>query len=140
MINHIKRKISELKFTLRDMERGMDPDDEDNLFSDEADNIKVNISNSALTRQPPNGKRRKNGGLWPLDLSITANAVINVNSQVENFSTIWVNVPQTQVKFMSVTSNSKYSTLDLDSHADTCVLGANALVIQDHVRPVNVLS
>ena len=28
----------------------------------------------------------------------------------------------------------------MDSHADTFVLGANALVIQDHGRPVNVLS
>ena len=129
-----------MKVTLRELERGMYPNDKDNLFSDDYDNIEVNARNSALTRQPPSGNRRKNGEVRPIDLSITANAVINVNSQVENFSTIWVNVPQTQVKFMSVTSNSKYSTLDLDSHADTCVLGANALVIQDHVRPVNVLS
>ena len=51
-----------------------------------------------------------------------------------------MNAPQIQVRVTSVTSNSKESTLDLDSHADTCVLGANALVIQDHGRPVNVLS
>ena len=50
-----------------------------------------------------------------------------------------MNVPQTQVRVTSVTSNSKYSTLDLYSHADTFVLGANALVIQDHGRPVNLL-
>ena len=118
----------------------MDTNDKHDLFGDADDNIKANASNSVLIRQTPSGKRLKNGGLWPLDLSITANAVINVNPQVENFSTIWVSVSQTQVKFMSVTSNSKYSKLDLDSHADTCVLGANALVIQDHVHPVNVLS
>ena len=51
-----------------------------------------------------------------------------------------MNFPQNQVRVTSVTSNSKESTLYLDSHADTYVLGANALVIQDHGRPVNVLS
>ena len=51
-----------------------------------------------------------------------------------------MNVPQTQVRVTSVTSKSKESKLDLDSHADICVLGANALLIQDHGRPVNVLS
>ena len=30
--------------------------------------------------------------------------------------------------------------LDIDSHADTCELGANYLAIQYHGRPVNVLS
>ena len=139
-INQVKRKISELKVALCDLERGVDPNDKHDLFGDADDNIKANASNSVLIRQTPSGKRLKNGGVWPLDLSITANAVINVNSQVEHFSAIWVNVLQTQVKFMSVTSNSKYSTLDLDSYADTCVLGANALVIQDHVRPVHFLS
>ena len=66
--------------------------------------------------------------------------MINVKSQVATLKTVRVNAPQTQVRVTSVTSNSKESTLDLDSHADTCVLGANALVIQDHGRPVNVLS
>ena len=61
MINHVKRKISELKITLRDMERGMDPNDEDNLFSDNDDKIEVNVRNSTLAMQPPSWKRRKNG-------------------------------------------------------------------------------
>ena len=30
--------------------------------------------------------------------------------------------------------------LELDSHANTCVLGSSALIIQDHGRPINVLS
>ena len=30
--------------------------------------------------------------------------------------------------------------LDIESYADTCVLGDNALIIQDHGRTVNVLS
>ena len=30
------------------------------------------------------------------------------------------------------------TTLELDSHADTCVLGRDALIIQDYERPVNV--
>ena len=32
------------------------------------------------------------------------------------------------------------TTLDLDSHADTCVLGRNCLIILDHNRPVQVHS
>ena len=51
-----------------------------------------------------------------------------------------MNAPYNQVRVTSVTYNCKESLLDLDSHADTCVLGANALVIQDHGRPLNVLS
>lgn len=36
--------------------------------------------------------------------------------------------------------SSTESTLELDSHADTCVLGRGALIIQDYDRPVNVTS
>ena len=54
--------------------------------------------------------------------------------------TFLVKISQTQVRVTSVTSNSKESTLDIDSHADICVLGANNIVIQDHGCPVNVLS
>ena len=31
------------------------------------------------------------------------------------------------------------TTLELDSHADTCVLGRDALIILDHLRPVHVV-
>ena len=51
-----------------------------------------------------------------------------------------MNVPQTQVRVTYVTSTSKESTLDLDSHTDTCVLGANALGIQYYGHSINVLS
>ena len=61
MINQVKSKISELKVTLLDLERGMDSNDEDNLFSDDDDNIEFNSNNSVLTRQTPSGKRHKNG-------------------------------------------------------------------------------
>ena len=60
MINQVKKNISELKFTLHNLKMGMDPNDKDNLFSDDDYNIKVNASNSSLTRQPPSGNRRKN--------------------------------------------------------------------------------
>ena len=61
--NQVKRNISELKVTLRDLERGMDPNGEHELFSDNDKNIEANSSNYALTRQPPSGKRSKNGGV-----------------------------------------------------------------------------
>ena len=66
--------------------------------------------------------------------------MINVKSQVTTLGTVKVNSPQTQVRVTSVTSNYKESTLDLDSHADICVLGANNIVIQDHGCPVNIFS
>ena len=36
-------------------------------------------------------------------------------------------------------ANSK-PKVELDSHADTCVVGDNCLVIHDHNKPVNVYS
>jgi hypothetical protein len=30
------------------------------------------------------------------------------------------------------------TTLELDSHADTCVLGCNALILHDYLRPVSI--
>ena len=59
---------------------------------------------------------------------------------METLRNVWLNIPQTQIRVTSVTSTSKESTLDLDAHADTCVLCANVLVIKDHDRPVNVLA
>ena len=38
----------------------------------------------------------------------------------------------------SVASNE--SKVDLDSHADTCLVGDNCLVIHNHNRPLNVYS
>ena len=63
MINQVKINISEFKFTLRYLKRGMDPNEEDNLFSDDDDNIKVNARNSTLNTHPPSGNSRNNGGV-----------------------------------------------------------------------------
>ena len=38
----------------------------------------------------------------------------------------------------SVVHNDKETTLELDSHADTSVLGGGALVVADFNEPVNV--
>ena len=59
-INQVKSKIIGLKVTLRDLERGMDPNDEHDLFGDDDDNIKSNASNSSFTSQVPIGKKRNN--------------------------------------------------------------------------------
>ena len=48
--------------------------------------------------------------------------MINVKPQVSTLRNVRVNIPETQVRVTSVTSNYKVSTVDLDSHADTCVL------------------
>ena len=43
-----------------------------------------------------------------------------------------------RVRVASVAQDVKDSHSELDSHADTCVLGSNVLVIQDFNRPVQV--
>ena len=42
--------------------------------------------------------------------------------------------------YATKTNDQSYeTTLELDSHADTCVLGRHALIILDHNRPVTVM-
>ena len=38
----------------------------------------------------------------------------------------------------TLTSNNKEISLELDSHADTCCVGKDALVVYDYDRPVTV--
>ena len=51
-------------------------------------------------------------------------------------------IDQTPRKLIDVNSNLnselRETTLELDSHADTCVLGRDALIILDFQRPVSV--
>jgi hypothetical protein len=64
-----------------------------------------------------------------------------VTFAVETVRTVRVNVPPlTQASAVAVNSDSKETTLEMDSHADTCVLGNGALIVQDFNRPVNVTS
>ncbi len=54
--------------------------------------------------------------------------------------TVRLNIDYDQRCFATKTNDLSYeTTLELDSHADTCVLGRHALVILDHNRPVNVV-
>ena len=43
------------------------------------------------------------------------------------------------LKLSAIQFNGKETQLELDSHADTCVLGADALIFLDYNRPVQVL-
>ena len=43
------------------------------------------------------------------------------------------------LKLSAIQFNGKETQLELDSHADTCVLGSGALIFLDHNRPVQVL-
>ena len=45
-----------------------------------------------------------------------------------------------QVILVHASVASSKPKVELDSHADTCVVGDNCLVIHDHNRPVNVSS
>ena len=55
------------------------------------------------------------------------------DSYVQPLTTIQVTVAHASVA-------SSKPKVELDSHADTCVVGDNCLVIHDHNRPVNVYS
>ena len=41
-------------------------------------------------------------------------------------------------RLSTLTSNNKYTSLEIDSHANTCCVGKEALVIYDYDRPVTV--
>ena len=41
-------------------------------------------------------------------------------------------------RLITLTRNNKENSLELDSHADTCCVGKDALVIYDYDRPVTV--
>ena len=41
-------------------------------------------------------------------------------------------------RMLSIADRGNQVTLELDSHADTCCVGMNALVIHDYERPVSV--
>jgi hypothetical protein len=60
---------------------------------------------------------------------------------IETLRTIRLNLDQRCiVKDVDYTLESNYeTTLELDSHADTCVLGRDALVILDFNQPVSVV-
>ena len=61
---------------------------------------------------------------------------------IKTFRTVRLNInDRRSVKSSATKSNDPTyeTTLELDSHADTCVLGRHALITLDHNRPVAVL-
>jgi hypothetical protein len=64
-----------------------------------------------------------------------------VTQTIETLRTIRLNLDQGRiVKDISYKLESNYETnLELDSHADTCVLGCDALIILDYEQPVSVV-
>ena len=65
-----------------------------------------------------------------------------VTWSLETLRTIRIDVDQRRtVKNVSYKINDPNyeTTLELDSHADTCVLGRDALIILDYQRPVTVV-
>ena len=43
------------------------------------------------------------------------------------------------VRIGAATSSGEEGRTEMDSHADTCVVGRNALIVQDFDRPVDVV-
>jgi hypothetical protein len=65
----------------------------------------------------------------------------DLTQTIETLKTIRLNIDQQLiVKDVSYKSESNYeTTLELDSHANTCVLGRDALIILDYRQPVFVV-
>jgi hypothetical protein len=65
----------------------------------------------------------------------------DLTGTIETLWTIRLNLDQQRfVKDIAYTLESNYeATLELDSHADTCVLGRDALIILDYNQPVSVV-
>ncbi len=60
---------------------------------------------------------------------------------IETLRTIRLNLDQQRiVKYVDCKFESNYETTpELDSHANTCVLGHDALIILDYQKPVSVV-
>ena len=61
-INQVKRKISELKVILRDLERGMNPNDDHDLLGENDDNIKPTQATLNLIGRRPVGRGARTEG------------------------------------------------------------------------------
>ena len=92
-----------------------------------------NRNNPALDKKG-NGTRQSHADAWWLGPSKgDSQPSVLRDSHIKPLSTI-----QVMVAHASVASSKP--KVELDSHADTCVVGDNCLVIHDHNRPVNVYS
>ncbi len=68
---------------------------------------------------------------WSPDLTQTIETLRNIRLQIDQRHIV------NDVRYKL---NGIYeTTLDLDSHADTCVLGSGALITLDYNRPVSVV-
>jgi hypothetical protein len=59
---------------------------------------------------------------------------------ISTVRTVRLHIDHDRRCYATKTNDQSYeTTLELDSHADTCVLGRHALIILDHNRPVTVV-
>jgi hypothetical protein len=61
------------------------------------------------------------------------------NAHVSSLRTVRVDPTRTVTNLTTKINTHGMTTLELDSHADTCVLGKDCLVILDYDRPVQVV-
>jgi hypothetical protein len=71
----------------------------------------------------------------------TINWSPDLTQTIETLGTIRLNLDQQRiVKDIGYKLESNYeTTLELDSHVNTCVLGCDALIILDYQQPVSVV-
>jgi hypothetical protein len=128
-----KRKVAAVR---RGNGSAMDMSDDDkSLFGDDDESVsskKSNAKNPALARQQ--GKKPKNRLPW----ADSDSCMTRESRQIAPLRTVRLTRPL--VRMAKFASNSILETsLELDSHADTTVLGGDALIFQNYDRPVEVL-
>ena len=64
----------------------------------------------------------------PMSRHLSSTSVRNVDIRPHD---MWL------IKFLGLTASNEI-TLEIDNHADTCVVGKQALIIYDYERPVSV--
>ena len=92
-----------------------------------------NRNNPALDRKGNSTRQSRTDAWWLGPLKGNSQPSVLKDSYIQPLSTVQVMVAHASV-------GSSKSKVELDSHADMCVVGDNCFIIHDHNRLVNVYS
>ena len=95
---------------------------------------KKNSRNNSAFNIKGNGTRQSHADTW----WVVPSKGDSQPSELRDIHLKPLSTMQVMVAHVSVASSK--SKVELDSHADTCVVGDNCFIIHDHNRPVNVYS
>ena len=121
---------------------GEENSDDESLFGSDDDDARSKGSkrtkgNSGGRQRPPGSRGRQH---WQSVLKMPRTAKIQMTPPTRSVSAVttrFVNLTP-GIRLSSLACNANETSLELDSHADTCVIGEKALIIADYCRPVTV--